>query len=29
MIYDVGIPGRGLVQTQKCAGVKLVNGIPL
>ena len=26
--YDVGNPGHGLRQSQKCGGVKPVNGIP-
>jgi hypothetical protein len=28
MAYDVGNPDLGMVQTQKCGGVKPVNGIP-
>jgi hypothetical protein len=28
MTYDVGNPGPGLGQAQKCSEVKLVNGIP-
>jgi hypothetical protein len=28
MKYDVGNPGSGLVEAQKCGGVKPVNGIP-
>jgi hypothetical protein len=28
MTYDIGNPGLGLGQAQKCGRVKLVNGIP-
>jgi len=28
MTHDIEIPGPVLGQTQKCGGVKLVNGIP-
>ena len=28
MTYDVGNPGTGLGQVQKCGRIKLVNGIP-
>jgi hypothetical protein len=29
MAYDVGNPGPGMGQAQKCGRVKLVNGIPI
>jgi len=28
MTYDIGNPGPGLGQTQKCGRVKPINGIP-
>jgi len=28
MTYDVGNPGPGLGQADKCGGVKLINGVP-
>jgi len=28
MTYDIGNPGHGLVQAQKCGRIKPVNGIP-